>query len=169
MNDYKLLLIVGQTGMGKTSFVKELLKNKIYVVLDPAGAWYGVKEIGSLNELKGYRKDKSIRITTLLYKNEVEVVSTIQNFKKINLVIDDADTFIFYRNKIIYNPFFYAYRHLQQNVFVICHSFDDVPRPVLRTADFFIVFPHISKLLNLPSGEKFNPKIYKREDISRYL
>jgi hypothetical protein len=51
---------------------------------------------------------------------------------------------------------------------VICHSFDDVPRPVLRTADFFVVFPHISKL-NIPSGEKFNPKIYKREDISRYL
>ncbi|MEO0144797.1 MAG: hypothetical protein ABIL89_03085 [candidate division WOR-3 bacterium] len=169
MSDYKLLLIVGQTGMGKTSFVKELLKNKIYVVLDPAGAWYGIKEIQNLNELKGYRKDKSIRITTLLYKNEVEVVSTIQNFKKINLVIDDADTFIFYRNKIIYNPFFYAYRHLQQNVFVICHSFDDVPRPVLRTADFFVVFPHISKILNIPSGEKFNPKIYKREDISRYL
>jgi hypothetical protein len=168
MSDYKLILIVGQTGMGKTSFVKELLKNKIYVVLDPAGAWYGIKEIGSLNELKSYRKDKSIRITTLLYKNEVEVVSTIQNFKKINLVIDDADTFIFYRNKIIYNPFFYAYRHLQQNVFVICHSFDDVPRPVLRTADFFVVFPHISKF-NIPSGEKFNPKIYKREDISRYL
>jgi hypothetical protein len=95
MSDYKLLLIVGQTGMGKTSFVKELLKNKIYVVLDPAGAWYGIKEIQNLNELKGYRKDKSIRITTLLYKNEVEVVSTIQNFKKINLVIDDADTFIF--------------------------------------------------------------------------
>jgi hypothetical protein len=168
MSDYKLLLIVGQTGMGKTSFVKELLKNKIYVVLDPAGAWYGIKEIQNLNELKSYKKDKSIRITTLLYKNEIEVISIIQNFKKINLVIDDADTFIFYRNKIIYNPFFYAYRHLQQNVFVICHSFDDVPRPVLRTADFFVVFPHISKL-NIPSGEKFNPKIYKREDIIRYL
>jgi hypothetical protein len=55
---------------------------------------------------------------------------------------------------------------LKQNVFVICHSFNDVPLSVLRNADFFVVFPHISKL-NIPFGEKFNPTTYIRDDFLR--
>ncbi len=167
MKDYKLVLVVGQTGTGKTTWIKNLLKQYNYLVLDPVGAWQ-LRELKTLDEVKNWPYNYRAKITKLLFESEVEVIKIIQNKPKIHLIIDDADTFIFYRNKIIYNPFFYGYRHLKQNIFVICHSFNDVPQSVLRTSDYIVVFPHISKL-DIKGGEKFNPIIYDKNTFLRLI
>ena len=162
--DYKLVLIVGQTGTGKTAWVRKLLENKPYIVIDPVGAWYDIPETTSIQEILKWRRRKPLRITTLIHEYEEDVLNVLRRQRRINVVVDDADTFIFIRPRGRWMSFFFAYRHLKQNIFIICHSYADVPASVKRTADIHVVFPHISPV-PIPGGEKHNPKIYTREQI----
>ena len=161
---YRLTLIVGKTGSGKTTWLRNLLGKSHFLVLDPVGAWGDIREITEVEKILQYKRGQR-RITQLLYEAESETIKTVQKLRNVNLIIDDADTFIFYRNKIIYNPFFYAYRHLRMNVFVITHSFQDTPRTILRTADFIVVFDVAQNPYNL-YGEKFRPRIFSRDDLT---
>jgi Cdc6-like AAA superfamily ATPase len=162
--DYKLILVVGQTGTGKTAWVRKLLEGKPYIVIDPVGAWSDIPEAKSTQEIWNWKGRKPLRITTLIHEYEEDVLNVLRRMRKINVVVDDADTFIFIRPRGRWMSFFFAYRHLKQNIFIICHSYADVPSSVKRTADFHVVFPHISPV-PIPGGEKFNPKIYSRDQI----
>jgi len=163
-NDYRLILVVGQTGTGKTTWVRKLLENQPYIVIDPVGAWSDIPEAETLEELDRWQGKTPIRITSLIHEMEEEVLETLKTFQKINLVIDDADTFIFLRPRGYWMSFFFAYRHLKHNIFIICHSYADVPTSVKRTADLHIVFPHISPV-PIPGGQKFKPRIYTRDQV----
>ncbi|MFZ8804313.1 MAG: hypothetical protein ACO2PO_15190, partial [Candidatus Calescibacterium sp.] len=64
-NDYKLILVIGQTGTGKTTWVRKLLGNQPYIVIDPVGAWSDIPEAKTLEELDNWQGKTPIRITSL--------------------------------------------------------------------------------------------------------
>jgi Cdc6-like AAA superfamily ATPase len=166
--DYRLILIVGQTGTGKTTWVRKVLEGKPYIVIDPVGAWSDIPEVKTIQEILSWNGKKPLRITTLIHQNEEEVLNALRRLHKIHLVVDDADTFIFSNPRGRWKSLFFAYRHLKHNLFILCHSYADIPSSVKRTADVHVVFPHISPV-PIPGGEKFNPKIYSRDQVLEIL
>jgi adenylate kinase len=166
MKDFKLVVIIGKTGSGKTTFLKNFLKDVGYLVLDIAGSWSEIKEITELSEITKYKNTEKRRITTLLIDYEEEVISEILKLRYINLIIEDADVFIHIVNKKIYNHIFYAYRHYKMNVFVVVHSYSDAIMKVMNTADFFIIFDvKTTDKYKITANERYKYLILSREQF----
>ncbi len=177
--DYDLNLVVGRRGSGKTTFLKGVVKFELetlipVIVFDPTGhAWSEFEECIKIKDVKRNIKEKKpFRISTLLFMREEEIVKKIMYARNVVTIFDDADVWIFKQNKKIYNVFFYANRHIKQHVYVVCHSFNNVPRAVIEGADYFIVFSHTSYddeffAFSDVKGELYEPLIYPGEVFRR--
>jgi len=154
-NDGKLIIVVGATRSGKTTYVKtKLLKgHKNIVVITIAPVWE-YKEIYTISEWKQYRGGK-VRITTMLFSPDFtpEILLWKRGY---TLVIDDAPAIISQRSNLAWDKILLTYRNHAINVIYISQTFRKIPRHILSIADFFV----IGYLGNKVDEERYLSDIY---------
>lgn len=169
--DYKLIAVVGRTGTGKTTFLKNYIVDKFKnnIIIDFTNAWetFGIKEIQDFETLKNYRGGTYRLFKLVLYEElEEKAIEILKMKSNYNLIIDDADVRIFRLAKKYYKDLFFAYRHLKINVFIVCHSIQEIPAEVRRVLDYMVLFQISDNKYKIQNKlNKYQFIIYNREEL----
>jgi hypothetical protein len=169
--DYKLVAVIGRTGTGKTTFLKKYIVDKFKnnIIIDFTNAWevFGIEEIQDFESLKSY-KGGTYRLFKLVLYEELEekAIEVLKLKSNYNLIIDDADVRIFRMAKKYYKDLFFAYRHLKINVFIVCHSIQDIPLEVRRVLDYMVLFQISDNKYKIQNKlDKYQFIIYNRNEL----
>jgi hypothetical protein len=65
-----------------------------------------------------------------------------------------------------YKDLFFAYRHLKINVFIVCHSIQDIPTEVRRVLDYMVLFQISDNKYKIQNKlNKYQFIIYNRDEL----
>lgn len=115
-----LILIIGHTGQGKTTWVKDFLKGRKAYIFDVN------------NEYAEFPRDCNLDA-----KKFVETALTMQGT---NIVFEDATGFFEGRQNDLTKRLIVQKRHARNNLLFLFHSIADIPPAIARLANFVVLF-----------------------------
>ncbi len=124
-----LILVIGHTGQGKTTWVNNFIKDKRHYVFD-------------LNNEYTHLPDDSefkpkMRNVSLDSKRFLEVASGLENF---NIVFEDATGFLRGRQSPAIIKQIVKKRHSKNNFLILFHSINRIPPELLEMANYVVLF-----------------------------
>ena len=124
-----LILVIGHTGQGKSTWVNNSIKGKRQYIFDVN------------NEYKHLPPDTApapqMRNVTLDIKKFITICDTLQNT---NIVFEDATGFLRGRQAPDMARLLVKKRHSGNNYFILFHSINRVPPELLEMSNFVILF-----------------------------
>ncbi|MEO0208033.1 MAG: hypothetical protein ABIL50_05690 [candidate division WOR-3 bacterium] len=170
--DGQLIIVIGATRSGKTTYAKKLVGNARNVVVCTISPVWEYREITNINDWKAYKGGR-VRITTFLFDKEFSPSMLLWKRGYI-LVLDDAPAIISSRSNLNWDKVLLTFRNHSITVIYISQTFRKIPRHVLANADYFVVgyLPNIydeerylsdiyGTAIKLPTNEPFKFKIFK--------
>ena len=136
-----LFLIVGHTGQGKTTFVKDFVNGKNQYIFDINNEYDLPTDTAIFPQMRHVQMD---------VKKYVEVV---QKLKNTNIVFEDATGFLRGRQSAEFMRLIVAKRHTGNNFLLLFHSVNRIPPELMEMANFVVLFKTVD---NIDSMKKFN-------------
>lgn len=116
-----LILVVGHTGQGKSTWVKSFVKGKKTLVFDVN------------NEYQNFKRDTNL--------NHVDFVKNcLESVTGTNIIFEDATGFFEGRISKEASRLIIQKRHAKNNLIFLFHSITDIPPRIARIANFLVLF-----------------------------
>lgn len=152
--DGQLILVVGATRSGKTTWTKKFIGKTRNVVVCTISPVWEYPEIFSIQEWRAYTGGKR-KIVNLLF--EKEFTPSILLWKRgYTLVLDDAPAIISKSSNLNWDKVLLTFRNHSINVIYISQTFRKIPKHVISNADYFVV----GYLANINDEQRYLSDLY---------
>lgn len=133
--DMYLILIVGHTGQGKTTWVNNFIRGKKFYVFDVN------------NEYKNLPLDNTVNQQMRNVDMDVNrFLSVSNNLSSYNIVFEDATGFFRGKQSASLIRQVVAKRHKKNNFIILFHSINRVPPELMEMANFLILFKTVDNI-----------------------